>query len=574
MFRTFQLFRGRQLSISTWFVVVAATGTVCALAIGALAAWYSWEQQKLRFGQGLMATSRALIESSDRELEQAGVALRAVATSGSFRNGDLAGFRNRAFEFLAPYGYFLIVSQPGSARELMNTAVQSASSLPELPANWTNSSNDGGDIKVRPVSQIVGTLWAVGLQTIAATSNGSKYLLTLGIPANRFQQLIDAQGFSREAFPVILDQNWAIVARQPYGFIGQQGANRQLKDIPPPDSVYEARVLEGVPTLHGRSRSEKFGWTVAIAMPKAELAKLFLGPSVVVGLSGFAISLLAAGAIGFLAVRIGRDVDILSEATHALSDRRDYALPKFEVKELATVAENMKNVASKLASEEQFRKRVVEELAHRLRNKIATIQAIIGYQLRAHPHLRDEIFSRLTALSATDELIVASQGYGAELADIVKAELVPFQTSRVSADGPKIFLEPKLALTMALLLHELATNASKYGALSSMGGTVTVRWSAAGNKLNIEWRERGGPVVVKPERHGFGSRLVAGILASFGGTIHAQFEPEGLVCHVCVELPDQTPRMPFEDSGAKSTERSEAEMLTSRTEGGKRSEAS
>lgn len=540
MLRTFPT-AGRALSIRTWLVTVAATGGICALVIGALAAWYSWEQQKLRFGQGLMATSRALIESSDRELEQAAVALRGVATSDSFRRDDLVAFKSRAVEFLAPYGYFLLVSDPDSGRELMNTAVKNAALLPPLPSNWANSTAEPGKIKVRPLSQVGEDQWAVALQTIAVTASGAKYLLSLGVPASRFQRLLDDQHFSDDAFPVILDQNWTIVARYPYGFIGRQGANRQLKDIPPPDSVYEARVLEGIPTLHGRSRSEKFGWTVAIAMPKAKLAAQFTGPSVIVGLSGFVISLVAAGAIGFLAVRIGRDVDALSGATNALSARTDYPFPEFKVRELASVAENMKAVAERLASEEQFRKRVVEELAHRLRNKVATIQAIIGYQLRALPQLRDEIYGQLAALSATDELIITSQGYGAELPDIVAAELRPFQASRVSASGPKLLLEPKLALTMALALHELATNASKYGALSVSGGHVAIRWSVMDGRLNMEWRESGGPLVVKPERRGFGSRLVTGILASFGGKIDARFEPSGLVCHLHVELAGQPP---------------------------------
>lgn len=486
-----------------------------------------------------MATSRALIQSSNRELEQAAVALRAISGSVSFRSGDLAAFRTRALEFLGPYGYFLIVSELGSSSELMNTAIPDASSLPELSPNWTNSLRDTGEVSVKPLSQIGGDQWAVAVQTIAATDNGSKYLLTLGVPASRFQRVIDDQGFPPESFPVILDQNWPIVARYPYKFIGQRGANYYLKDIPPPDSVYEAHVLEGIPTLHGRSRSEKFGWTVAIAVPKAELAKLFIGPAIVVGLSGFVIALLAAGSIGLLSVRLGRDVDALSKATDALLERTDYALPKFEVRELATVAENMKNVARKLAMEEKFRKHIVEELAHRLRNKLATIQAIIAYELRGHSQLRDELFGRLTALSTTDELIIATQGRGADLTDIIEVELAPFKGSRVSADGPKLFLRPKLALTMALLVHELATNASKYGALSSTVGNVAIRWSVADNKLNMEWRETGGPVVVKPERHGFGSRLVTGILASFGGGIDAQFEPSGLVCRVSVELADE-----------------------------------
>jgi two-component sensor histidine kinase len=523
-------------SIRAWFVAVAAIGAISALFIAALAGWYSWEQQKLRFGQGLMATSRALIQSSDRELEQSAVALRALAGSESFRRGDLSGFRTRASDFLSPYGYFLLISELGSPRVLMYAAMPNGSSLPELPPDWTSSHRDTGEVEVKPLSRVGDEQWAVAVQTIAAADNGSRYLLTLGVPTSRFQRVINDQGFPPASFPVILDQNWTIVARYPYKFVGRKGANDQLKNIPPPDSVYEANVLEGTPTLAGRSRSEKYGWTVAIGIPKAELATQFVGPAVIAGLSGFLISLLAVGAIGLLSLRLGRDIDALSKATAALAEHKAFVLPKFQVRELAAAAENMKSAAERLATEENFRERLVAELAHRLRNKLATIQAIVGYELRGDPQSRDAIFSRLTALSATDELIIAAQGRGAELREIIETEMAPYHALRLSADGPMLFLEPRRALTMALVLHELATNASKYGSLSGISGNVAIRWSIAGNQLDLEWRESGGPIVVMPERHGFGSRLVTGILASFGGRLNAEFKPAGLVCHVSIGL--------------------------------------
>jgi two-component sensor histidine kinase len=131
---------------------------------------------------------------------------------------------------------------------------------------------------------------------------------------------------------------------------------------------------------------------------------------------------------------------------------------------------------------------------------------------------------------------MAAQGRGADLREIIETEMAPYHALRVSADGPKLFLEPKRALTMALVLHELATNASKYGSLSGISGNVAIHWSMAADQLNLEWRESGGPIVVKPERQGFGSRLVTGILASFGGKLDPQFEATGLVCHASIRL--------------------------------------
>jgi hypothetical protein len=133
-----------------------------------------------------------------------------------------------------------------------------------------------------------------------------------------------------------------------------------------------------------------------------------------------------------------------------------------------------REVARRLLDEEKLRKMAVEELAHRLKNKIATIQAIVSYQLRGHPELRDAIGARLVALSGTDDLIMAAQGQGADLRDLLETELNAYEASRVLLAGPAVFLPAKLAMTMALLVHELATNAAKYGALSVQGGVVSL----------------------------------------------------------------------------------------------------
>jgi len=228
-------------------------------------------------------------------------------------------------------------------------------------------------------------------------------------------------------------------------------------------------------------------------------------------------------------------------------------MPPFQIRELAAVADSVQRTASRLEAEEQFRKRVVDELAHRLRNKVATIQAIIGFQLRDHPKVRKEIFGRLTALSSTDELIMTAQGRGADLGAVVKSELRPYEEARVSMQGPEVFLAPKLALSAALLLHELATNAAKYGALSREGGTVHVSWSTAQDRLHLEWQETGGPAVAQePDCHGFGSKLVKAILNSFDGRIETRFEPTGLICKVSLKLLQEPPNQIEGSDGASA----------------------
>ena len=194
-----------------------------------------------------------------------------------------------------------------------------------------------------------------------------------------------------------------------------------------------------------------------------------------------------------------------------------------------------------LEDEENFRKLAVEELAHRLKNKLATIQSIISFQLRDEPQTRDAILSRLTALSATDDLIMTAQGRGARIRDVLSAELRPYGASRISIGGPDCLLSPKLALTMALLAHELATNAAKYGALSNAFGKLSIAWSLSNEQLNLEWRESNGPIVTPPTHRGFGVRLLSRAMDQFGGTVETTFEPTGLVCKLKVTLAERTP---------------------------------
>jgi two-component sensor histidine kinase len=107
--------------------------------------------------------------------------------------------------------------------------------------------------------------------------------------------------------------------------------------------------------------------------------------------------------------------------------------------------------------------------------------------------------------------------------------------------GPDCLLSPKLALTLALLVHELATNAAKYGSFSNSAGRVSVDWSLSDARLNLEWRETGGPPVVPPNHRGFGTRLFLRALDQFQGKVEATFAPAGLVCKLDVPLPIPAP---------------------------------
>jgi len=204
------------------------------------------------------------------------------------------------------------------------------------------------------------------------------------------------------------------------------------------------------------------------------------------------------------------------------------------------LTDRYRNTADRLQDEEKLRRLAVDELAHRLKNKIATIQSIISFQLRDQPRLRDDIIARLIALSATDDLIMATQGQGARIHDILSTELGAYEVSRVSLKGPDVFLSAKLAMTMALLVHELATNAAKYGALSSPAGKLFIRWDLSSRILDLNWCESGGPIVASPSHQGFGLQLISRALDQFNGTAQTTFKSSGLICKIKVDLMENT----------------------------------
>jgi two-component sensor histidine kinase len=193
---------------------------------------------------------------------------------------------------------------------------------------------------------------------------------------------------------------------------------------------------------------------------------------------------------------------------------------------------------------EHSNKLVIDELNHRVKNKLATIQAILGYELRDNKDVWNVISGRLTAIAKADDLILKSEGRGAVLADILRVEFLPYGDavlSRTECEGPATLLPSKLAVSLALILHELATNAAKYGSLSVPEGRVKVHWTVDRDRVEISWIESGGPTVSAPSREGFGSRLLRVALEPYHGHVERLFEAGGLKCNIAFTVQRNQP---------------------------------
>jgi two-component sensor histidine kinase len=179
------------------------------------------------------------------------------------------------------------------------------------------------------------------------------------------------------------------------------------------------------------------------------------------------------------------------------------------------------------------------ELGHRLKNLVAVIQSIARQTIRQSTTMDDfevRFAGRLGAFGRSLDLLVANEWHGARLDEVVRLELAIFDSLdgvRISVKGPPLHLKPEAARSISLALHELATNASKYGALSVPDGMVAVHWqlvsSGTRRRLRMTWQESGGPVVTEPTRWGFGRQVIQQIPAhALAGNVTHEFLPHGV----------------------------------------------
>jgi len=192
---------------------------------------------------------------------------------------------------------------------------------------------------------------------------------------------------------------------------------------------------------------------------------------------------------------------------------------------------------------------LVEELNHRVKNTLATIQAIANQSLRRAATPGDFVASfggRIHALARAHDLLVRSEMKGSDIIDLIREQvLLGPADARIECSGPSVMLDSRAAVHLGLVLHELATNARKYGSLSVPRGRLVIDWrvESSGPDLLITWREAGVPEVKAPRAHGFGTTLIERTLESNGGTASIRFEADGIVCAMRMPLPkDHQPR--------------------------------
>ena len=262
--------------------------------------------------------------------------------------------------------------------------------------------------------------------------------------------------------------------------------------------------LEGVPLITSFARSSLTGWTVAAGMSESSLVDPLWR------------DLAITSAIGGVLLLVGL---------------------AFAVRMATTIARG-----------EMLHDLLIEELNHRVKNTLAILQAIATQTFRSASRAEREKFEgRLGALAEAHNMLSKEKWQGSELKDVIGRVLQPYLLNapeRLRMSGPRVPLSPRLAVVLAMIVHEIATNAAKYGALSNDTGRVTLDWEVISEnaipKLRLIWTESGGPHVSAPIQRGFGSRLIErSARDQLGGEATVDFLPHGVVYTVTCRLEGQ-----------------------------------
>jgi two-component sensor histidine kinase len=304
-----------------------------------------------------------------------------------------------------------------------------------------------------------------------------------------------------------------------------------ISDMPPPVSLAFAVLCLLLAT--------GFRWGLAQIRPDVFFTPYIPAVFFAAALGGLWVGILTAIAGGLLGLLI--DFNHAAAASSRLPLVLIFwivaALTIWVVQHYRSIVAQQRKIAKRLLEEESYRKLVIEELQHRLKNKSSTIHAVLHQVLENQPQVWASIDNRIRALSATDDLIAKVDGNGCDIKDLLLMELGPYGHVRFNLNGDPLYLPAKLAVSLALIFHELATNAGKYGAFASARGLLQVSWTVTGDRLNLTWDETEGPAVETIGAAGFGTKLLKSALTSFDGRTEIAYLKSGLHCTLQCRIP-------------------------------------
>jgi two-component sensor histidine kinase len=496
-------------SLPVRLALLVAGTTLPLIVFAAGIVFNNYQQERRNASQRVLETVRSIRLVLDAEMQRMTGALQVLALTGPLRNGDFEAFRPIAEGFLDQYrdgGVVLVADRAG--HQLFSSVTSDTAHLP-LRNNREIVERVFSTKRLQYSNLFVGAVKRQPIVTVEVPvlrEGEVVYDISFSPPVEIFQGIINRQRPGEDWTISIFDGDGINFARAPNPqetIAKRASASLYAEMFRSNEATLQAVSLEGVPLITSFARSSVTGWIVAAGIAESSL----VGP-------------------------LWRKLAITSVIGGIL---------------LLTGLAFAVRMATAIARGEMLHDLLIEELNHRVKNTLAILQSIAVQTFRSASRSEREKFEgRLGALAEAHNLLSTEKWQGSELQDVVKRVLQPYllnNPERMKMFGPHVPLSPRVAVILSMIVHEIATNAAKYGALSNDSGTVTVDWEVitenATRKLRLIWTEAGGPHVTAPVQRGFGSRLIErSARDQLGGDATVDFLPRGVVYTVTCTLED------------------------------------
>lgn len=539
----------RSLSIRLHLAIYGALIVLPLLAAGLLIAkLYVNKERAVLTAQAhdIVADATAAI---DQQLNGYKLALQVLASSEALTDSNFQQLYQRAKQLSDSIAGSAIALRRADGEGIFLTSQPFGAPVPQT----TDAGLLAADrLAVQQRSPVISDLISGGMHpnyvalVVPAVSYGkADYLLTLGIPPKGILDILTSRLGAEDWLLRVIDNNDRIIARSwdNERFAGQTATDEFIRDTQERAGSFIRNTLDAVPVFNVYRRSELSDWRVVAGIPLSELeAPLYRSLTVLAIVAGIGL----AGAI-ILALLYARLLSRPLRQLQGLAEAREANEIPTGIAELDGVAGTLMRSMVVLKDRDRMRTRLVNELNHRMKNMLAIIQAIAD-QTRRRASSLDQFGKafegRLLALARSHEAIGDRGWHSGDLGTLVAQGCKPFcDEARLDLQGPPVELSPKAAVGIGMVIHELATNAAKYGALSTPGGKIKVHWDLPEETglriLRLQWQEQTGAPIAMPSsrKEGFGSVLLRSIIESdLGGRLDITFARDGLRCIVCVPM--------------------------------------
>jgi two-component sensor histidine kinase len=533
-------------------------GLTCLLLLLPATAFYGWvlwqyaEAERGRLVQEGLVLTRNIADAVSRELASLSGTARLAASAPRLVGPDFvpAETQRTARRVSQLLGVDFVIRSP-DGKQLVNSRLAGSEAFPDRPLDVDRSVIERKAVAVSDLfagAHDEKLLVAVVAPALRPDTGEVLYLVDLTMPAERIRDVIVKQPLGEGLYATVLDRKGRVIARTRghERFVGTE-ATAFMQGVTGREGLFRTTSLDGVPILVQYTRVNGSDWIVAVGLEENTLNAPVRRLVLLVALAGLSLGLLSAALAYVFGRRITDAIHGLSTAAAALGRGAPVPVLRTPVAEVNEVGAVLVSAADERRRAEESQTLMVRELHHRVKNTLATVQAVVSSTARTAESIaefREAVTDRIGSLAKTHTLLVNNAWGGAALQDILWAELSPYETDqhRVRLHGPDLHVPDDIALAFGMAVHELTTNAAKYGSLSVPAGRLDVTWSLEGagadRRLHLEWRESNGPPVQPARRRGFGSMLLERVLGrQLQGEVDIAFAPEGLCVRVNAPMP-------------------------------------